>query len=78
MKIEFTQASRRHKIGRAHVRHVMATTQPTPITTNRGAEGWLYVGPDDRGRVVEVIAVITEADSLLVVHAMPYRFRERS
>jgi hypothetical protein len=56
----------------------MATTQPTPITTNRGAEGWLYVGPDDRGRVVEVIAVITEANSLLVVHAMPYRFRERS
>lgn len=56
----------------------MATTQPTPITTNRGTEAWLYVGPDERGRVLEVIAVTTEADSLLVVHAMPYRFRERS
>ncbi len=78
MKIEFTQASRRHKIGRAPVRHVMATTQPTPITTNRGAEGWLYVGPDERGRVLEIIAVATEADTLLVVHVMPYRYREGS
>ncbi len=76
MKIEFTQASRRHKVGRAHVRHVMATTQPTPITTNRGAEGWLYVGADERGRVLEVIAVTTEADTLLVVHVMPYRYRD--
>jgi len=78
VNIEFTQASRRHKIGRAHVRHVMATTQPTPITTYRGAEGWLYVGPDERGRVLEIIAVTTEADTLLVIHAMPYHFREGS
>jgi len=78
VKIEFTQASRRHKIGRAHVRSVMATTQPTPITTNSGAQGWLYVGPDERGCVLEVVAVTTADDTLLVVHAMPYRFRERS
>lgn len=78
MKIEFTQASRRHKIGRVHVRHVMATTQPTPITINRGAEGWLYIGSDERGRVLEIIAVTTEADTLLVVHVMPYRYREGS
>ena len=56
----------------------MATTQPTPITTNRGAEGWLYVGPNERGRVLEIIAVTTEADTLLVVHVMPYHFREGS
>ena len=78
MKIEFTQASRRHKIGRVHIRHVMATTQPTAITTNRGAEGWLYIGPDERGRILEIIAVTTESDSLLVVHVMPYHFREGS
>ena len=78
MKIVFTPASRRHKIGRAHVRHVMATTQPTPITTDRGAEGWLYVGTDERGPALEIIDVTTEADTLLVVHVMPYHFREGS
>ena len=78
VKIEFTQASRCHKIGRVHIRHVMATTQPTPITTNRVAEAWLYNGPDERDRVLEIIAVTTEADTLLVVHVMPYRYREGS
>jgi hypothetical protein len=76
-KIEFTQASRRHKIGR-RTYDTMATTQPTAITTNCGAEGWLYIGPDERGRVLEIIAVITEADALLVVHVMPHHFREGS
>ncbi len=61
-----------------HIRYVMATTQPTPITTNRGAQGWLYVGPDERDRVLEIIAVTTEANTLLVVHALPYQYREGS
>lgn len=47
------------------------------ITTSQGEEGWLYIGPDDRGVVLEVIAVATAADELLVIHAMPYAFRER-
>jgi len=61
VKIEFTQASRRHKIGRAHV---MATTQPMSARTSAA--------------VLEIIAVTTEADTLLVVYAMPYHFREGS
>jgi hypothetical protein len=53
----------------------MATSRPVLITTNRGEQGWLYIGPDDRGVTLEVIAVETDETTLLVVHAMPYRFR---
>jgi hypothetical protein len=75
MRIEFTTASKKHKIGRAHVRHVLATCTPTPVTTNRGEQGWRYVGPDDRGVELEVIAVVTDRGSLLVIHVMPHAFR---
>ncbi|HVA60553.1 MAG TPA: hypothetical protein VNG13_08455 [Mycobacteriales bacterium] len=75
MRIEFTTASKRHKIGRAHVRYLMATCTPSPATTNRGEPGWRYVGPDDRGVVLEVIAVVTDRGNLLVIHVMPHAFR---
>jgi hypothetical protein len=71
VRIEFTTASRKHRIGRTHVRYVLATQEPEEITTNRGEQGWLYVGPDDRGLILEVIAVELEGGDLLVIHAMP-------
>ncbi len=75
-EIRFTQAARKHRIGRASARHVTASTAPTPVTTNRGTHAWLYVGPDERGRQLKVIAVEvgpTEGVSpyLLVIHVMP-------
>lgn len=75
VRVEFTSASRRHRIGRAHVRYVLATARPDLIVTNRGEQGWRYVGPDDRDVVLEVIAVETDRDTLLVIHVMPYSFR---
>ncbi|WP_093583918.1 hypothetical protein [Geodermatophilus amargosae] len=81
-EIRFTQAARKHRIGRASARHVMASTAPTPVTTNRDTDAWLYVGPDERGRQLEVIAVEvgpTEGASpyLLVIHVMPTQPRGR-
>jgi hypothetical protein len=75
VRIEFTTASRRHRIGRAHVRYVMATVRPELVVTNRGEEGWRYVGPDERGVVLEIVAVESEAETLLVIHVMPHDFR---
>jgi hypothetical protein len=40
-----------------------------------GEDGWKYVGPDDRGVVLEVIAVESDAETLLVIHVMPDDFR---
>jgi hypothetical protein len=75
MRIEFTTASRRHRLGRAHVRYVMATQDPEETVTARGEHGWKYVGPDDRGLELEVIAVELDTGDLLVIHAMPTALR---
>lgn len=80
LEIRFTQAARKHRIGRSSARHVLAGTEPTPVTTAGGADAWLYVGHDERGRELEIIAVEVEpADHgrpyLLVIHVMPTELR---
>lgn len=78
-EIQFTQSARKHPIGRASARQVMARAGPTPVTTTSGATAWLYVGPDERERELEVIAVEVHptdaAPYLLIIHVMPTRFR---
>lgn len=74
VELRFTQAARRHRVGKAHVRHVVATCEPTPIVTKCGDEGWSYIGVDDRGLELEVVAVDTP-EGLLVIHAMPTALR---
>ena len=81
-QIRFTTAARKHRIGKASVRHVMATVTPAGTVTSRGNQGWLYVGPDDRGRWLEVIAVEVpghpgQPDVLLVIQVMPVTLRSR-
>jgi hypothetical protein len=83
MEIRFTQAARRHRIGRASVRWMLANTTPTEGTTNHGSPAWRWVGPDERGRELEVIAVEVQGDRdpesvLLVIHVMPTDLKKES
>jgi hypothetical protein len=39
--IRFTQASRKHRLGRARIRYVMGTAQPQRARAVRGREGLL-------------------------------------
>ncbi|MGH3319188.1 MAG: hypothetical protein ACRDN9_03235 [Streptosporangiaceae bacterium] len=55
----------------------MATTIGHPITTRRGRPGVLWVGADQDGNVLDVIAALDE-DQLIVTHVMPHRWKERS
>jgi len=79
VEIRFTQASRKHRVGRSSVRYVMARTTPAGTTTSQGNPGWRYVGPDERGRELEIITVevtgYTGQDLLLVIHVMPTNLR---
>ncbi|MGH3502206.1 MAG: hypothetical protein ACRDQA_15175 [Nocardioidaceae bacterium] len=78
MRLRFTQAARsRHRIAPSRARHVMATTIGHPITTRRGRPGVLWVGADQDGNVLDVIAALDE-DQLIVTHVMPHRWKERS
>jgi len=53
----------------------MATQEPEQIVTAQGERGWKYVGPDERGLELEVIAVELDSGDLLVIHAMPTALR---
>jgi hypothetical protein len=53
----------------------MATQKPEEIVTTQAEPGWKYVGPDDRGLELEVIAVELDGGDLLVIHAMPTALR---
>ena len=80
LEIRFTRSARKHRIGRASARHVLAGTRPVPVTATSGADAWLYEGLDELGRELEIIAVeVQPADGgqhyLLVIHVMPTRFR---
>ena len=68
--IRFTRKARSHKIGKAHVFHVMATTEPVETTLSEGDPGLVWTGPDDRG-VELTIAVLERDDCFLVIHVMP-------
>ncbi|MCA1674690.1 MAG: hypothetical protein LC799_21690 [Actinobacteria bacterium] len=75
--IKFAQSARKHRIGRAHVLHVIETVSYTryPATENLDARiEWR--GPDDRGVELEVIAVELP-DLWLVIHVMPTALRSK-
>ncbi len=79
VELRFTQAARRHRVGRASVRWMLARTSPAATTTKDGSQAWLWVGPDERGRELEVIAVEVQGSQdldpvLLVIHVMPTQF----
>lgn len=78
MLIQFTKATRRHRIGRAHVLFVMASVAPTAIVTALGNTGLLYVGQDQTGRELEIITVeLANPERRLVVHVMPTALRRK-
>ncbi|CAB5005175.1 unannotated protein [freshwater metagenome] len=79
MRVEFTQSARRHKIGKARVRQVLAN----PVVVDRIVEvhdprvRLLILGDDDTGRALEVIAV-EEDEVFVVIHAMDLRQKFRA
>jgi hypothetical protein len=81
LEIRFTQAARKYRIGRASVRYVMGTMIPAGTATTQGNQAWIYVGADERGRELAVIAVEIgpqrgQRPYLLVIHAMPTSLRK--
>lgn len=68
--VRFTQSARRHKIGRAHALYVISTYPPTATTSPLGVAAKRWQGVDDRGVMLEIVAVEVP-DYLLVIHVMP-------
>jgi hypothetical protein len=77
--IRWTQSARRHHIGKASARHVIMRAEPTRTSTLAGAAALFWVGTDERGRELEIIAVeVTQPGDeryLLVIHVMPTQLK---
>jgi hypothetical protein len=82
----FARSATRHRISKDRIRHVIANyrvrfEEPPPDTGGARARSprVVYLGDDDQGRALEVMAVAGKNDELLVIHAMELRdkYRER-
>lgn len=76
-EVHFAQSARRHRIGKTHVLFVLESCQPMTVSTSEGKDQkLLWIGHDDRGLELEVIA-LELPESILVIHVMPRSFRRR-
>ena len=71
-RYEFSRSARRHRIGKARVLQVIHRTQPVEIAAGQR----LWIGLDDRGVELEVVAV-ERPDCWLIIHVMPTHYRRR-
>ncbi len=74
MRVRFAQSARRHRVGTARVYAVMRSSVGTPTTASNGEPAVEWVGPDNRGIELHVIALALPGQ-LLVIHAMPTHYR---
>jgi hypothetical protein len=72
------RSARRHRIGKAHVLHVMNTTVPetVPATADFDAR-LLWTGTDDRGVELEIVA-LDLPEAIVVIHVFPTELRRQT
>jgi hypothetical protein len=74
MEFYFARSARKHHIGRGAVREAMRDAGE-PVEQPDGK--LLWIGTDDRGRELEIVAVeLPEERAILVIHATPRVFRK--
>jgi hypothetical protein len=77
MRITKAQSSRRHRVGTAKIRFVMANahTIETRISSRGEVQIW-WIGDDESGREIEVMAYV-QPGRLVIAHAMPTHYRRK-
>lgn len=78
-RVKLTQNARKRHIGKAHIVAAMEDAgdpQVIPASEEGRADRLLWIGRDDRGLLLEIIAVELP-DYLLVIHVMPALYRSR-
>lgn len=80
MGIRHTRSSTRHRISRARSRYAVETTsvifaEPAPSGSVLVDPRLVFLGPDQQGELLEVMAIQTDDGGLLVIHAQPIRER---
>lgn len=69
-----TRSGRRHRIGNAHILAAIIDAGEPVVE----GDSLVYIGRDDRGIELEIVAVPNDkGDGLAVIHAMPAEFRRK-
>ncbi len=70
-RVRITRSARKHRIGNARIITAMINAgEPT-----READALVYIGADDRGVELRIIAVPDDRkDGIAVIHAMPTQY----
>jgi len=82
VEITHTRSSTRHRISRKRSRYVVETTrvifrENAPKGSPLNDPRLVFLGPDEHGELLEVMAIETDTDALLIIHAQPIRNRYR-
>ena len=80
MEVKHTRSSTRHRISRKRSRYVVETTsvifrEDAPKGSPLSDPRLVFLGPDEEGELLEVMAIETDTGELLVVHAQGIRDR---
>jgi hypothetical protein len=80
--VRFARAATRHRVSKDRIRYVIANfrvrfEEPPPTGGRSRATRIVYLGVDQRGQALEVMAVEGEDEELLVIHAMNLREKYR-
>lgn len=73
VRLRWTKASRKHRVGRASAIYVITHCQPTPLSPvqpHQQPRQW-WRGTDERGRELDVIAAEQPDGTWLVTHVFP-------
>jgi hypothetical protein len=79
MEIRWARSATRHRISRSQSSYVVETTsvvfrEPAPASSPLRDDRFVFLGPDQQGALLEVMAVESDR-GLLIIHAMPIRDR---
>lgn len=76
MQVRILRSARKHRIGNAHI---IAAIENAGEPDEQEDGAFSFVGKDDRGIELEIIAINdNRRDGLAVIHAMPTEFRRKS
>jgi hypothetical protein len=69
--VDIYESARKHGISDEDIRH--AVTHALVVADEQGTSKVLYLGPDRAGNLLEIVTVLREDDTEVVIHAMPMR-----
>lgn len=73
--IKITSGARKHGLTRTRIEQALSTQHISNTHETTGTDPKIrYLGKDDRGEELEIVAVVLPG-LLLIIHAMPTRFR---